>query len=82
MTPLGPDYIYRGFPGSIVVQNLPTSAGHMGSITGSERSPGEKNGNPPQYSSLGIPWTEKLGGPQRVGHEQIWPWYKMKQGKG
>ena len=55
VTPLEPDYIYRGFPGSIVVQNLPTSAGHVGSITGSERSPGERNGNPPQYSSLGIP---------------------------
>ena len=30
-------------------------AGDTGSISGSERSPGEGNGNPLQYSSLGNP---------------------------
>jgi len=30
-------------------------------IPGSGRSPGEGNGNPLQYSCLGIPWTEEPG---------------------
>ena len=44
-----------GFPGSSVVENLPTSAGaaaDMGSIPGLGRSPGRVNGNPLQYSCL------------------------------
>ena len=41
-----------GFPGGSVVKNLPTNAGDWGSIPGSERSPGEGNGNPIQYSCL------------------------------
>ena len=47
-----------GFPGGSVVKNLPATAedtGDMGSIPGSERSPGEGNGNPLQYSCLGNP---------------------------
>ena len=44
-----------GFPGSSVVKNLPASAGYMGLIPGSGRSPGEGNGNPLQYSCLGNP---------------------------
>ena len=36
-----------------MVKNPPTSAGVVGSILGSERSPGEENGNPLQYSCLG-----------------------------
>ena len=37
----------KGFPGgSVSVKNLPASAGELGSITGSRRSPGEGNGNP------------------------------------
>ena len=43
-----------GFPGGSVV-NLSTSAGDVGSIPGLGRSPGEGNGNPPQYSYLGNP---------------------------
>ena len=38
---------------ALVVKNLPANAGDirdMGSISGSERSPGEGNGNPLQYS--------------------------------
>ena len=44
-----------GFPGSSVVKNLPASAEDirdMGSIPGSERSPGGGNGNPFKYSCL------------------------------
>ena len=36
-----------------LVKNPPASAGDTGSIPGSERSPGEGNGNPLQYSCLG-----------------------------
>ena len=39
-------------PESSVVENLPANTGDMGSIPGSGRSPGEGNGNPPQYSCL------------------------------
>ena len=44
-----------GFPGSSVINNLPDNAGDSGSIPGSGRSPGERNGNPLQYSCLGNP---------------------------
>ena len=36
-----------------MVKNLPAKAGVVGSIPGSERSPGEENGNPLQSSCLG-----------------------------
>ena len=38
-----------------VVKNLPANAGHMGSIPGLGRSPGEENGKPIWYSCLGNP---------------------------
>ena len=47
-----------GFPGGPVVKNWPVSSGDtesVSSIPGSERSPGEGNGNPLQYSCLGNP---------------------------
>ena len=37
------------------VKNPPANAGHGGSIPGSERSPGEGDGNTLQYSFLGNP---------------------------
>ena len=43
------------FPGSSVVKNPPANAGDVGSVLESGRSPGEGNGNPFQYSCLGIP---------------------------
>ena len=42
-----------GFPGGSVVKNPPANAGDMGLIPGWGKSPGEGNGNPLQYSSLG-----------------------------
>ena len=39
-----------GFPGDSVVKNLPVNAGDVGSVPASERSPGEGNGNPLQFS--------------------------------
>ena len=44
-----------GFPGGSVVKNLPANSGDVGSVPGSERSPGEGNGNPLKYSHLGNP---------------------------
>ena len=68
----------RGFPGGTVVKNLPANAGDakdMGLIAGSGRSPGEGNGNPPQYTCLensmdrGAWWARVQGGHKRVGHD-------------
>ena len=44
-----------GFPGGSVVKNLPANAGDTSSIPGLERSPGEGNVNPFQYSLLENP---------------------------
>ena len=44
-----------GFPDGSVVKNLPANAGDLSLIPGSERSPGEGNGNPLQCSCLEIP---------------------------
>ena len=41
-----------GFPGGSVVKNLPVNAENTGVIPGLERSCGEGNGNPLQYSCL------------------------------
>ena len=48
-------YIYMGFPGGLVVKNLPANAGDTDLIPGSGRSPGEEYGHPLQYSHLGNP---------------------------
>ena len=48
-------YPDRASQAALVVKNLPANAGdarHTGSIPGLGRSPGEKNGNPLQYSCL------------------------------
>ena len=47
--------MFEGFPGGSVVKNLPASAGDVGSIPESGRSPGGGNGNALQYSCLGNP---------------------------
>ena len=46
---------FQGFPHDSVIKNLPANAGDMGLIPGLERSPGEENGNPLQYSCLENP---------------------------
>ena len=64
-----------GLPGGSVVKNLPATAGDMGLIPGLERSPGEGNGNPFQYSCLGNPmnrgawWAVHPWSYKRVGHD-------------
>ena len=49
---------------ALVVKNLSANAGDfrdLGSIPGLGRSPGRGHGNPLQYSSWRIPWTEEPG---------------------
>ena len=61
------------FPGVSDVKESACNTGNLGLIPGSGRSSGERNGNPLQYSCLGIPmdrgawWaTEEPGGLQSV----------------
>ena len=44
-----------GFPGGSEVKASAWNAGELGSIPGLGRSPGERNGNPLQYSYLENP---------------------------
>ena len=62
------------FPGSSAVKNLPANAGDAGSIPGPERSPGEGNGSPLQYSCLANLLDRDLGGLQAVGSQKSWTW--------
>ena len=64
---------YRGFPHSSVGKESACSAGDLGLIPGWERSSGEGNGNPLQYSCLENPidrgaWQATVHGIARVGH--------------
>ena len=45
-------YYTMGFPGGSDGKESVYNAGDMGSVPGLERSPGEGNGNPLQYSCL------------------------------
>ena len=49
-----------GFPGGLDGKESACNAGDLGLIPWLGRSPGEGNGNPFQYSSLGNPGTEDL----------------------
>ena len=64
----------KGSPGGIVVKKPLAKAGDirdMGSIPGLGRFPGEGNGNSPQYSCQGIPWTEEPGGLQSMVLQRV-----------
>ena len=52
-------YFWVGFPGGSVVKNPPANAGDVGSIPGLGRSPGERIGNPLQYSCLTNPMDKR-----------------------
>ena len=63
-----------GFPGSSVGKESAYSAGDLGLIPESGRSPGEGNGKPLQYSCLENPmdrgaWRATVHGITRVGHD-------------
>ena len=64
------------FPHSSVGKEPACNARDPGSIPGSGRSPGEGNGNPPQYSCLENPmgkgaWQAIVRGVTRVGHDLV-----------
>ena len=48
-----------GFPGGSDGKESVCNAGDLGSIPGSGRSPGKRNGYTLQYSFLKIPWIEE-----------------------
>ena len=50
----------KGFPGGSVVDSLPANAEDAGSIPGSERSPGEGNGNSLQSYCLESPMDRRV----------------------
>ena len=63
-----------GFPGGLVVKNLPANAGDSGLIPGLGRSPGEGYGSPFNILDWEIPWAEEPHGLQsmvlqRIGHD-------------
>ena len=62
-------YNIWGFPGGLVIKNLPANAGDtedVGSIPGLGRYPGGENGNPLQYSSFFFQYS-CLGNPMNRG---------------
>ena len=65
-----------GFPGGTAVKNPPANAGDPVLIPGSERSTGERDGNPLQYSCLENPmdrgvWGAIVHGVARVGYDLV-----------
>ena len=80
-------WTFMGFPCSSVSKESACSAGDLGSILGSGRSPGEGNGNPLHTLARKIPWTEEPGGlhsmgSQRVGHNGEWEHVPRNDGNG
>ena len=64
----------QGFPDNSVGKESACNAGDIGLIPGLGRSPGEGNGNPPQYSGLENPmdrgaWWATIHGVSTVGHD-------------
>ena len=63
---------FMGFPGSQMVKNLPAMRRprRCGFCPWVQRSPGEGNGHPLQYSYLENSWTKEPGGLQSMGHKE------------
>ena len=59
-----------GFPGGSEGKASACNAGDLGSIPGSERSPGEGNGNPLLYSCLENPM-DRGAGYSPWGHKEL-----------
>ena len=60
----------QGFPGGSDGEESACNVGDLHSIPGLRSSPGERNGNPFQYSCQEIPWTEEPGGLQSLGSQR------------
>ena len=71
-----PIYLPLGFPHSSVGKESPCNAGYTGLIPGSGRSPVEGNGNPLQYSCLGIALDR--GAWQDTVHEVTKSWTRLR----
>ena len=66
--------VQLGLPSGSVGKESACSAGDLGSILGSGKSPGERNGNPLQYSCLGNPmvrgaWLATVHGVTKVSRD-------------
>ena len=60
-----------GLPGGSAVKNPSANAGDVSSVPKLERSPGEGNGNPLQYSCLENPYGQRsLGDYSPWGHKE------------
>ena len=57
----------QGFPGGLVVKNLPANAGDSGSIPGVGKFHGEGNGAHSSISAWEISWTGEHGRLQSMG---------------
>ena len=66
------------FPGGSAVKNSPANARHVGLIPGSERSPGEENDNPFQYSCLGNPMDRETRRATFHGVAKSWTQFRDK----
>ena len=67
-TPKKPD---MGLPRWLSSKEMPGSAGDVGWIPGSGRSPGEGNGNSLQYYCLDNPIDKEPGGLQSTGSQRV-----------
>ena len=66
--------MHRGFPNGLAGREYAYNAGDtgdVGSIPGLERSPGEENGNPLQYSCPENPMDRSLVGYRPWGHKEL-----------
>ena len=62
---------FLGFPGGSVGIESSCQCRRPGSIPGSERYPGEGNGNTLQATAWEIPWTEEPGRLQSMGSQRV-----------
>ena len=62
---------FTGFPGGSDGKESSCRAGDTGSVPGLERSPGEDDGNPLQYSLLENPMERSLVGYSLWDHEEL-----------
>ena len=61
---------FKGFLGGSVVKNPPASAGDVGSIPGSGRSPEKEMASHSSILAWEVPWTEEPGGLQSMGSQK------------
>ena len=82
-----------GFPSGSVGKESACNVEDLSLIPGSERSPGEENGNPLQYSCLENPMDGGAGGLQAIGSQRVrqdwvtslslsfWCWERLRAGE-